>query len=426
MNLDDIAILAPQPLAGPPPDLRAAVAAALGLTRPGPKDPFTVVVNDPQRHTRTRPVLKAICKAIGPRRIRVLVATGTHAFSDDVKRKFEAELREGMSFRDFAWHDCTGGQLRDIHHWRGHPWLVDEACESDHVLAIGSVEPHYFAGFTGAHKTCTIGCAARQDIEANHAHALDPNCRPARLEGNPIYEGVVGMLRPLEARPERGRGVSRRVASVNLVQSGDRILAAAGGDPIASLHELLPVAEEIFVRRIDAPADALIVEVTGPLGRSFYQADKGIKNNESAVRDGGALVLVAPCDERVGQDHFMALLREAQTYEQAAAIVKGRGYRLGDHKAVRLRRLTDPGGRNVRVFVVSEGLPAADAQVLGLTKAPSVEGALAAAGIDPDRHRVFRVPDAGNVCVTAEAACGRRDQGPGNGEQGSGHQAANR
>ena len=417
MNLDDIAILAPQPLAGPPPDLDAAARDALAALIPAGR--LTVVVNDPQRQTDTPAVLSALADHVDATAARILIATGSHSFPAERRRPFEARLRRAFPCGEIAWHDCRGADLEPIGAdgtWRGHPWLT----EPGGLLAIGSVEPHYFAGFTGAHKTCTIGCAAYGDIETNHAGAMDPKCQPARLDGNPVHDGVVGMLRSLAA------GAGQSPAAIDLVQSGGCILAVAAGDPIASLQELLPAARQAFISRIDRPADALIAEVAGPLGRSFYQADKGIKNNESAVRDGGVLILVAACADGIGQDQFVALLREAETSDQAEDIVRRRGCRLGDHKAVRLRRLTDPAGRNVRVFLVSDGLSAADTEVLGLTKAPSVEGALAAAGIDPARHRVFRVPDAGNVCVTAEAACGRRDQGPGIREQGSGRQAANR
>ncbi|MFW6133653.1 MAG: lactate racemase domain-containing protein [Planctomycetota bacterium] len=380
-------VLTPQAPRDASCDLPAAARAAWERLDRTPGAALTVVVNDPQRGTATPRVLAALAATAGAG-FRVLVACGSHRFDAAQRRGFEQRLAAAADVAEIAWHDATGDGIIDIGGlWRGHPWLGDGP-----LLGVGSVEPHYFAGFTGAHKTLTIGVAGRDDIERNHAAALSPLLRPARLERNPIHEGVVAMLRRLKA--------ARRVAAVNLVQAGDRILAAAGGEPLAALQEASGPARATFVRSIPRRADALIAEVAAPLGRSFYQADKGIKNNEWAVRDRGALVLVADCDEGVGQADFLDALRRAPTYAESRRLVRRRGYRLGDHKAVRLRYLTDPSCRGVDVYVVASGLDADDAAVLGVTPAGSVEAALVAAGVAPSCADVYRVADAGNVCVT--------------------------
>jgi nickel-dependent lactate racemase len=391
--------LRPSAEAPRPVDLPQAVADALRPLAAARR--LTVLVNDPQRHTASRAVLERLAPRIAPGQLRLLVATGTHHVPPAARRSFERDLCGDLPVAVAAWHDARG-ELVPIGPgaaWRGHPWLLD----CDGVLAIGSVEPHYFAGYTGAHKTATVGCAAYEDVQANHAAALRDGCRPCRLRGNPVFEGVAGMLRALEA--------CRPVGTVNLVQAGLSILAATGGEPLSALYQAVPAAEAAFVRRIDRPADALVVGVTGPLGRSFYQADKGIKNSERAVRDGGCIVLLAPCPEGIGQDRFVDLLRRAATYEAAAAEVARRGYRLGDHKAVRLRNLTDPARRGVRGFIVSDGLDAEQVRTLGMVKADAVSSALAAAGIDPQAHSVYHVHDAGNLVVIAgrfDSPAGRR------------------
>ena len=378
----------------PPPDLPRAVDDALRLLSPSTGG-IVVLVNDPQRHTATNAVFRIVAQRIAPGRLRVLVAAGSHRAPPRAARQiFERSVLADITPAAIQWHDCRASDLAAIGPagrqgavWRGHSWLL----ESGGVFAIGSVEPHYFAGWTGAHKTATIGVAAHGDIEANHALALSPRCRPLCLDGNGVAEGIMTMLGALEAR--------RPVAAVNLVQAGPDILAANGGSARTALDAARPSAEAALVRRIDKPVDALVAEVAGPLAESFYQADKGIKNNEWAVRDGGCLVLAAACPQGIGQDHFVSLLRRAATHAEAVAAVQSAGYRLGDHKAVRLRYLTDPACRAVRMYVVSEGLSPADAALLGLLKAPTIAAALAAAGIRPDRDRVLHVLDAGNLCV---------------------------
>ena len=365
-----------------------AVEHALRHVRPG--EGLTVVVNDPQRATATADILALLAEQVDPGRTRLLVATGSHRFGPAERKAFEQALAGGRGHAEIAWHDCRSDDLVGIgpgRPWRGHRWLLERPA----VLAVGSVEPHYFAGFTGAHKTLTIGCASHRDITENHSAALASGCRPCRLDGNGVFAGIEAMLSALRA--------VRPAAAIDLVQKGEKVLAAFGGRAGRTLAAAAAAATRHFVRRITAPADALVAEVSGPLGETFYQADKGIKNNEFAVRDGGAIVLVAPCRGGVGQDQFLDLLRQAPTHEEALAVVGRRGYRLGDHKAVRLRRLTDPAGRAVRLAVVAPGLSVDDAALLGARKADSVAEALDAAGVDAGRHDVCRVADAGNCVV---------------------------
>ena len=385
-------VLGPLAPAGAPVDLVPVVEQA--LARVARAAGLTVLVNDPHRATASEAILRLIAERVDPAGIRILVATGTHGFSAPARGQFEGALAAGLAgpVGQIAWHDCRSGKLAAIGRsrpWRGHRWLL----ERPGLLAIGSTEPHYFAGFTGPHKTATIGCASYGDVEANHAGALSDRCRPGRMEGNPVHEGVAAMLAELEA--------VRPVAAVNLLQSGRAVLAAASGRPLEALAALAPAARQAFMHVISEPADALVLEVSGPLGISLYQADKGIKNNEWSVRDGGAMVLAAPCPAGLGQDAFVDLLRQAPGHRQAVELVARRGYRLGDHKAVRLRYLTDPACRGVKVLLVSNGISAEQAAVLGMTKARDVPHALAAAGIDPRSGRVYCVQDAGNVCVTA-------------------------
>ena len=353
--------------------------------------PELVIINDPQRNTASLLAVEAIRHNFDWDATRLLVATGSHRFSTEIRLAFEAPLHR-LGFNTIGWHDAQAPDLVDIGGWRAHPWLAAART----ILAIGSVEPHYFAGYTGAHKTMTIGCASYADIERNHAGAMDPACHPCCLETSPVHQGVLAMLRALES--------GRRLVAINLFQIGDKILAAAGGTLLATLDELTPLVKQTYLHEIEQPADVVIARVKSPLGDSVYQADKGIKNNEAAVRNGGVLILEAACPQGVGQDAFFQQLKQAPDYRSARALVETRGYRLGDHKAVRLRYLTDPACRSVRLFIVSPGMSAAEAQILGATKADSADDALQRAKVNEGNARIFEVEDAGNMCL---AVCGR-------------------
>lgn len=358
-----------------------------------------LVVNDPCRATRTREALAALA-ALAPRlplpAFDALVSCGTHRFPEAERRAFaEATFAGlGLAVASVAWHDADDAAALEPTATSGGARVHPLVARAPAVIAVGSVEPHYFAGATGAHKTLTIGVASRRDIEDNHAGALAPGSDVLQLDGNPVHEGIARLLDRLYP--------GRPALAFNEVIAGDQVVAAAAGGALEALAALLPAARAVYLEQVDAPVDLLHLRVPLPLGRSFYQADKALKNNHRAVRDGGGILLEAPCPDGVGQDAFVSLLRRAATYADACALVQRDGYRLGDHKAVKLRHLTDPAARGVRLAVVAEGLPDAACATLGARRFVSVGAALAwlAQEIRP-AARGLVVDDAGNVSVTA-------------------------
>ncbi|MGD2109884.1 MAG: lactate racemase domain-containing protein [Phycisphaerae bacterium] len=348
--------------------------------------PILLCVNDSHRSTQTKPALRALIKFIGQLRehdggwrgrrsfprFRVLFATGTHRFSEAGRSTFERETLADteLNAETVTWHDATEERnLVSVGGARMHRLIG----ESRFILPVGSVEPHYFGGATGPHKTVTIGCLSRDDIEQNHAGALSPASDLLRLRGNPVYDGIVQVLGGLS---EEGR----RICAIGEVVCDDAVVAAAVGDPIEVTDELLPTARQTYVRTIERPVDVLRLRVPPPLGRSLYQADKALKNNHLAVRDGGAILLEAECDEGIGPDAFMRLLRRSNSYAEATSLVDAEGYRLGDHKAVKLRYLMDPACRGVYVELVSTHVSKADLADTGIEVVPTTDVGLKRAG----------------------------------------------
>ncbi|MFQ5876074.1 MAG: lactate racemase domain-containing protein [Acidobacteriota bacterium] len=325
-------------------DLFLHEAAACG-------SPLIVVVNDPSRRTDTRAALAAIVERAEARRagarFRLLVACGSHTFSARAAREFEERLLAPVAGRveAIAWHRAgRGADLAEVGPYRLHRWLV----EARHAIAIGSAEPHYFAGLAGAHKTLTVGLMSAGDLRSNHEGAMSARAAPLAAGGNPVYEGIEAVVSALE-------GGGRRLFAVNLVMAGDRVLACFAGRPREAARSALPLVRASHARELTRPVDLVVARVRPPLDRTLYQADKGIKNVEGAVRDGGVILLDAACPGGVGADRFLRLLRRAGDHASAARAVEEEGYRLGDHKAVRLRALTER--RGVRLGVVSDALP---------------------------------------------------------------------
>lgn len=355
-----------------------------------------LIVNDPYRATQTRPALVSLAAHLRELRFDLrfyaLVATGTHAVDLPRRREFETQVFSecGLTLDLIDWHESkNAAAMIDIAGVR----LNQAVANASHILAIGSVEPHYFAGVTGAHKTITIGCMAQADIEANHAHALSPDSRILRTRGNPVFDGVASVVNAL-ARD------GKRLCAINEVICNDAVVAAAVGDPLTTLDDLIPSMRQCFVYDIEKPVDILHLRVPPPLNQNLYQAEKALKNNGGAVRNGGGILLDASCNEGVGTSHFIELLRAAPTFAESRNLVSKRGYRLGDHKAVKLRHLTDPACEGVHVAIASNRLRQDELADTGLNVFETVGAAMEwlMRTIEPAAKEGLIIDDAGNLC----------------------------
>ncbi len=401
--------IAPEEVPDAPP-ARELMRAALDtpetrsfLNEAGAADqPVILLVNDSHRRTQTRIALIALSAVSNelpnPPRFRAIVATGTHRFPLMQRTAFASETFSGcgLDLREVVWHDANKPETTEpVAGVRLHRLVAD----GRFLLPIGSVEPHYLAGVTGAHKTATIGCMSFDDIQRNHALALSNRAEPLRLVGNPVFDDIAGILRGF-------RSGGKRLLAINQVVSSRGIVRAAAGDPIDSLDELLPTARRLFANGIARPFDVLHLKVPPPLGRNLYQADKALKNNHRAVRDGGGIVLEADCPEGVGSDGFCHLLRRASDHATATRLVQRDGYRLGDHKAIKLRHLTDRAHRGVRIALVSSNVSESDASLLGMKVVADLPAALQWLSEERIRPpaRGLIIEDAGHACVIAGAS----------------------
>jgi nickel-dependent lactate racemase len=285
-----------------------------------------VVVNDAYRPTPTATMLAALAPLLhGAGECRVLVATGMHPAPGraDVERLVGDAA---SSFECFVHRAEAPGELWDTFE-DGAPLELNPLVRwADRILLLGSVEPHFFAGFTGGAKQLLPGVATRRAIEANHRHATHDNCRPCRVADNPVAAPI----------RKTARLMGERLASCQAV-------AAPGGWEYFAGSEM-PTFEAATARcvetsRVTFPRslDLLIAVVDEPLDRNLYQLQKGFENHQWVVRDGGALVLVSACREGVGNDFFSAL---ADRYPDWRALPRweDQSYSLGLHKLYRTAR----------------------------------------------------------------------------------------
>lgn len=301
-----------------------------------------ISVNDATRLIPTPRLLDHILKRVGAE-FKIIVATGSH------RAPTEEEYRDSIlghhydSLRELTLaHNAKKSDFVDLGTTsRGTPILVNrELFEHDLVITLSSVEPHYFAGYSGGRKMIAPGLCMYETIERNHKLALLPEAALGKLEGNPVHEDL----------EEIARAVAKevRVFSVNTAVSGEgRVWAAESGDLFGSFYAIIRRVEANYLVNLPEEPEVVVAVAPRQMGIDLYQAQKALEAAKLVTRKGGVIILVAPCWDGIGPRNFYDLLTSGPTEEVKRRIWED--YRLGYHKAAKLIEALE----NYRVMAVT-------------------------------------------------------------------------
>lgn len=289
-----------------------------------------IIVNDAHRNTPTIQILDWL-DAISPRLMSgatFLIACGTH--QPPTTEQLETILGRHYtvnSDRVFI-HDCDDVQNmlqvgRDS--FDQQFWTNKLVLEHSHIIVISSVEPHYFAGYTGGRKSFFPGLTDRATIVRNHNLANSLDAQPARLTGNPVAEHIAQMAAQLN---------SDSILSIQAVlDARQKIANIYCGTLEASFNAAVSASEAIFVKITDNAYDVVLCEMKPPLDANLYQSQKALENCQQAVKKNGAAIVISACRQGIGSTHFFDLAQKWDTKENRAS--DGLAH-FGSHKLSRV------------------------------------------------------------------------------------------
>jgi nickel-dependent lactate racemase len=304
----------------------------------------TVVVNDHTRRLPTWKILGCLMDLIPPERMEILVATGTHrAPRNEELKGILGDSADVFSGRIF-YHDCRDmDSLVDLGRTsRGTPVAVNRRLfESEAVICINSVEPHFFAGFTGGRKSLVPGLASFETTVANHFHAKFENARSLNLDDNPVHLDLEEAAAMITGMP---------ILSLQLVASrrGD-IIDLYGGDLKSSLIAAARRAKQVFSVSIDKYYDIVFAVGEPPLDANLYQLQKAQEHGAEAVKKGGILVVLGACNEGTGSPYFV---EDADLYPTPESVLSEKAMedeRFGIHKLIKTARRL----REIKIWYVT-------------------------------------------------------------------------
>jgi nickel-dependent lactate racemase len=293
-----------------------------------------ILVNDATRPTPTAKILlKMRDKLREHGDVRFMVATGAHRGpTEDEYRYIFGELYDEFKENIFV-HDARKDEDMEYLGVSGNGtemYLNKMVNESKNIIVIGSVEPHYFAGYTGGRKAFLPGVASYKTIEMNHKHALSEAAQPLAIKGNPVAEDMEDAMKVLK---------DLNVFSIQTVLTADHgLYATVAGDLFKSFDIAVERAKEVFCSNCSRKGNIVLTAAPYPMDIDLYQSQKALENGKLALEDGGVIILVSKCRGGVGDDTFLNLLCSANTCEDVMCKID-EGYRLGYHKAAKMAQI---------------------------------------------------------------------------------------
>ena len=254
-------------------------------------------------------LLRTLVKAgLDPVDITLLVATGLHR-PNEGEEMLEVVGDQWVldNFRvknHFAKKDEDHSHIGNTSH--GLEVKLDKRLlEADLRIAIGLVEPHFMAGYSGGRKLIMPGVAHADNIkELHNAHFMGhPKSATCVLEGNPLHEQQLEIVHLLDG-----------AFAVNLVIDHKHRVSFINFGEIEQSHLR---AVEFMKPYVEVPVElkyqTVLTSSAGyPLDATYYQTIKGMVAATRILAPGGDLIIVSEISEGMGSKEFVRSLKMLQ------------------------------------------------------------------------------------------------------------------
>jgi nickel-dependent lactate racemase len=214
-------------------------------------------------------------------------------------------------------------------------------------ILTGFIEPHPFAGFSGSSKGVLPAIAGFESVLSNHGCDMiaHPKTTWGVTEGNPVWEEMREVAQ--RTKPSFLVNVTlNKQHQITGVFAGDLISAHQAGCAFVSSQALV---------QVDHLYDIVITTNGGyPLDQSLYQSCKGISAASRVVRQGGAIILVAACQDGLPtHGNYISLLQQGGSPQGVLDLLAIPGFSAPDQWATQIQAQNQ---LQVDVYVHSHGL----------------------------------------------------------------------
>jgi len=299
-------------------------------------------------------------KGAGKENISFYIAYGTHPPQSEE----ESICTYGDIYREYKFihHNCRDESVFEISGItkRGTPVTIrKDILLSTLILTFGAISHHYFAGYGGGRKMLFPGLASRQAVYQNHSLFLDKKtrllstgCQPGNLTGNPLAEDL----------EEIDTFMPPKISIHGILNSSGKVCRLMAGNTYSDFEEACRIHDSYY-RYTPQHEFNLVVASSGgyPKDINFIQAHKSVHHAAAFVKDGGTLLMLSECIDKIGSDYFMQYLK-AGSFEAAFSMLETK-YEGNGGTALSMMGKT----KRIRICMLTS-LSEEDCNTLGVTK----------------------------------------------------------
>jgi len=331
-----------------------------------PNSKVAIIVSDVTRPTPTAKLLPPLLEELylgGAKNenITIVFALGLH------RLQTEEECRQLVGEEIFekircVQHDRKRCRLLGETSFGTPVEVFEKVVDSDVIISTGTLEFHYYGGYSGGGKSILPGVSSEKSILSYHSFYSK------LFEGDPLSGRTDS---PARQNIEEAAGITGLDFILNVVlNSKKEIVAAVAGDFIEAHRRGVKVVDSMYKVPVE-PADAVIVSCGGfPKDINLFQATKSLENAVFAVKKGGSIVLVAECTEGIGDKVYERWSTECKTPDEAIQKFR-KCFEFGGHKAATVGRAA----KNFKLYLVSK-LPETESRSAFFVPVKSIEEAL--------------------------------------------------
>lgn len=271
--------------------------------------------------------------------IMIVFALGSHRKHSEEEKKYLVGdyIYNNIMCIDSDMNDCVNLGLTSS----GTPVdIFRPVVEADRRICIGNIEYHYFAGYSGGMKAIMPGISSKRGIQSNHSKMILDGAVAGEMYNNPVRQDIneVASFIPVDF-----------ILNV-VLDEHKNIIGAVAGHYIEAHNVGCKILDNLYKVKIQDKADIVIVSAGGfPKDLNLYQAQKALDNAKHAVRCGGIIILVAECNEGLGNKTFENWLMRANSPDEIIEMIQ-KNFELGGHKAAAIAKVA----KNCSIYLVSK------------------------------------------------------------------------